>query len=177
MQLSDNSQFTISLFSLWNFQSHCGLKITYRYIIWGWTSSLSGSVNRQINREWHFPLSNMKQKKGSIETHHLLFCSPKPNADLSMQVDLELIMTGPSGLWAAGLPGQQAIGSSLTLGHGPPGLQSTGPPWAVGCGPLSRRPGFSKTPSVEVLSVLITPLEISNSYNYHQISKGQLSDQ
>jgi len=119
----------------------------------------------------------MKQKKGSIETHHLLFCSPKPNADLSMQVDLELIMTGPSGLWAAGLPGQQAIGSSLTLGHGPPGLQSTGPPWAVGCGPLSRRPGFSKTPSVEVLSVLITPLEISNSYNYHQISKGQLSDQ
>ena len=43
--------------------SNCGLKITY--IVWEWTSSLSGSVNRQINREWQlFLLSNMQQKKG-----------------------------------------------------------------------------------------------------------------
>ena len=43
--------------------SNCGLKITY--IVWEWTSSLSGSVNRQINREWHlFWLSNMQQKEG-----------------------------------------------------------------------------------------------------------------
>ena len=43
--------------------SNCGLKITY--IVWGWTSSLSVSVNRQINREWQlFLLSNMQQKKG-----------------------------------------------------------------------------------------------------------------
>ena len=43
--------------------SNCGLKITY--IVWEWTSSLSGSVNRQINREWQlFLLRNMQQKKG-----------------------------------------------------------------------------------------------------------------
>ena len=44
--------------------SNRGLKITY--IVWEWTSSLSGSVNRRINREWQrFSLSNMKRKKGS----------------------------------------------------------------------------------------------------------------
>ena len=44
--------------------SNCGLKITY--IVWEWTSSLSGSVNRQINREWQpFSLSNMQGKKRS----------------------------------------------------------------------------------------------------------------
>ena len=44
--------------------SNCGLKITY--IVWEWTSSLSGSVNRRINREWQrFSLSNMQRKKGS----------------------------------------------------------------------------------------------------------------
>ena len=44
--------------------SNCGLKITY--IVWEWTSSLSGSVNRRINREWQrFSLSNMQGKKGS----------------------------------------------------------------------------------------------------------------
>ena len=44
--------------------SNCSLKITY--IVWEWTSSLSGSVNRRINREWQrFSLSNMQRKKGS----------------------------------------------------------------------------------------------------------------
>ena len=44
--------------------SNCGLKITY--LVWEWTSSLSGSVKRRINREWQrFSLSNMQRKKGS----------------------------------------------------------------------------------------------------------------
>ena len=44
--------------------SNCGLKITH--FVWEWTSSLSGSVNRRINREWQrFSLSNMQRKKGS----------------------------------------------------------------------------------------------------------------
>ena len=44
--------------------SNCGLKITY--IVWEWTSSLWGSVNRRKNREWQrFSLSNMQRKKGS----------------------------------------------------------------------------------------------------------------
>ena len=79
---------------------NCGLKITY--IVREWTSSLSGSVNRRINREWQrSSLSNMQRKKGSkrieiiikmhgkrIQTHRRPFCTPNPDADLCMCVDL-----------------------------------------------------------------------------------------
>ena len=55
-------QFTYLVIQLMTFSiSNYGLKITN--IVWEWTSSLLGSVNRRINREW--PLSNMQQKKGS----------------------------------------------------------------------------------------------------------------
>ena len=55
-------QFTYLIIQLMTFSiSNYGLKITY--IVWEWTSSLLGSVNKRINREW--PLTNMQQKKGS----------------------------------------------------------------------------------------------------------------
>ena len=113
--------------------SNCGLKITY--IVWEWTSSLSGSVNRRINREWQrFLLSNMQGKKGSkriemiikngkwIQTHRCPICIPKPDADLWMRVDLPLDketvenqdwLTGPRGRGAAGPRGPGAPGLLL----------------------------------------------------------------
>ena len=99
--------------------SNCGLKITY--IVWEWTSSLSGSVNRRINREWkRFSLSNMQRKKGSRRIEMIIktvnefkltvvhFARPNP-----MQIcactwiyrwtkKLWKIRTGPPGLRAAG---------------------------------------------------------------------------
>ena len=64
----------------------------------------------------------------------LPFCTPKPDADLCMRVDLPLdkktvdnqdLATGPLGRRAAGQPGRG--------------------PWAAGRGPLGRGPAFSKT--------------------------------
>ena len=103
--------------------SNCGLKITY--IVWEWTSSLSGSVNRRINREWQrFSLSNMQRKKGSKRIEMIIkmvnefkltvvhFARSNP-----MQIcacawiycwtkKLWKIRTGPPGLRAAGQPGR-----------------------------------------------------------------------
>ena len=53
----------ISLISSWHFQSQT---VVWKYIVWEWTSSLLGFVNRRINREWQrFSLRNMQRKKGS----------------------------------------------------------------------------------------------------------------
>ena len=115
--------------------SNCGLKITY--IVWEWTSSLSGSVNRRINREWQrFSLSNMQRKKGSKRIEMIIkmvnefkltvvhFARPNP-----MQIcacawvyrwtkKLWKIRTGPPGLRAARQPGRWGPGLR-TAGRGP----------------------------------------------------------
>jgi len=59
------------------------------------------------------------------------FCTPKPDADLCLRVDLPLDKkTVENQDWATG----------------PPGSRATGPSWAVGRGPLGRRgPALSKT--------------------------------
>ena len=128
--------------------SNCSLKITY--IVWEWTSSLSGSVNRRINREWQrFSLSNMQRKKGSNRIEMIIkmvnefkltvvhFARPNP-----MQIcacawiyrwtkRLWKIRTGPPGRWASG-----------PRADGPSGRRAAGPSRAVG-----RGPAFSKTPA------------------------------
>ena len=123
--------------------SNCGLKITY--IVWEWTSSLSGSVNRRINREWkRFSLSNMQQKKGSKRIEMIIkimvnefkltsvhFAHPNP-----MQIcacawiyrwtkKLWKIRTGPPGLQAAGPLGLWAAGRR-PWAAGPSGRQAIG---------------------------------------------------
>ena len=92
----------------------------------------------------------------------VVHCTPKPDADLCMHVDLPLdkklwkIKTGPPGgraiagrwprvtgpsravgRWAFEPPGHRAAGS--------PGRRAAGPWRAVGRGPLGHRPAFSKT--------------------------------
>ena len=129
--------------------SNCGLKITY--IVWEWTSSLSGSVNRRINREWQrFSLSNMQRKKGSKRIEMIIKMVnefkltvvnfARPNL---MQIcacawiycwtkKLSKIRTGPLGLravwptWAAGPSGHQAAGPSRAVGCGLLGLRAMG---------------------------------------------------
>ena len=73
----------------------------------------------------------------------LPFCTPKPDADLCMRVDLPLdkktvdnqeLVTGPLGRRAAGQPGRWAV-----EGRGPRVVGR----WAFG--PLGRGPAFSKT--------------------------------
>ena len=113
--------------------SNCGLKITY--IVWEWTSSLSGSVNRRINREWQrFSLSNMQRKKGSKRIEMIIkmvnefkltvvhFARPNP-----MQIcAFAWIYRWTKKLWK--------------IRTGPPDLRAAGPSRAVG-----RGPAFSKT--------------------------------
>ena len=113
--------------------SNCGLKITY--IVWEWTSSLSGSVNRRINREWQrFSLSNMQRKKGSKRIEMIIkmvnefkltvfhFAHPNP-----MQIcACAWIYRWTKKLWK--------------IRTGPPGFRAAGPSRAVG-----RGPAFSKT--------------------------------
>ena len=127
--------------------SNCSLKITY--IVWEWTSSLSGSVNRRINREWQrFSLSNMQRKKGSNWIEMIIkmvnefkltvvhFARPNP-----MQIcacariyrwtkRLWKIRTGPPGRWASGPRGRRGPWAAGRWAFGPPGR------WAVaGLGP------------------------------------------
>ena len=75
-------------------------------------------------------------------------CAPKPDANLSMRVDLPL---DNKTVWASGPPDRRAAGPSRAVGRGPLGLRAAGPPgrggpWAAGRGPLGRGPAFSKTP-------------------------------
>ena len=119
--------------------SNCGLTITY--IVWEWTSSLSGSVNRQINREWQpFSLSNMQGKKRSkriemiikmVNEFNLLHAQTRCRSVHAREFTAGQKNCGKSGLGhqAPVLPGHWAFR--------PPG------PWAVaGWGP---GPAFSKT--------------------------------
>ena len=108
--------------------SNCGLKITY--IVWEWTSSLSGSVNRRINREWQrFSLSNMQRKKGSKRIEMIIkmvnefkltvvhFARPNP-----MQIcACAWIYRWTKKLWKirTGPPGLRAAGQSRPVGRGP----------------------------------------------------------
>ena len=106
--------------------SNCGLKITY--IVWEWTSSLSGSVNRRVNREWQrFSLSNMQLKKESKRIEMTVkmvnefkltvvhFAGPNPIQICACAwiyggtKKLCKIRTGPPGLRAAGQPGRGAV--------------------------------------------------------------------
>ena len=73
-------------------------------------------------------------------------CTPKPDADLCMRVDLPLDRkTVENEEWATGPPGLRAAGPSRAVGRGPLGLRAAGPWRAVGRGPLGRGPAFSKT--------------------------------
>ena len=133
--------------------SNCGLKITY--IVWEWTSSLSGSVNRRINREWQrFSLSNMQRKKGSkrIERNIKMvvefkltvvhFARPNPMQICACEwIYRWTKKCGKSGLghWASGPPSSRAAGppGRGAVGRGPLGLRIAGPrgrrrPWAAG---------------------------------------------
>ena len=120
------------------------------YIIWEWTSSLSGSVNRRINREWQrFSLSNMQWKKGSKRIEMIItmvnkfkitivhFAHPNPMQICACALiyrwtkKLWKIRTGPPGLWAFG-----------PWAAGPLGCWVFG---LRGCGLLGHGPAFSKT--------------------------------
>ena len=115
--------------------SNCGLKITY--IVWEWTSSLSGSVNRRINREWQrFSLSNMQRKKGSKRIEMIIkmvtefkltvvhFARPNP---------MRICACAWIYRWTKNC-GKSGLGRLL-------GLRAAGPSRGVG-----RGPAFSKTP-------------------------------
>ena len=118
--------------------SNCGLKITY--IVWEWTSSLSGSVNRRINRGWkRFSLSNMQRRKGSKRIEMIIKMVnefkltvvhfARPN---SMQIcACAWSYRWTKKLWKTGL-GHRAAGPPLAAG--PSGRRAAG-----------RGPAFSKT--------------------------------
>ena len=105
------------------------------WIVWQCTSSLSGSVNRRINREWQrFSLNNKHWKKGSKRIQMIIMVTEfklivvnfaRPN---QMQICARAwIYRWTKKLWK--------------IRTGPPGR---GGPWAAG-----RRafgPAFSKTP-------------------------------
>ena len=78
-----------------------------------------------------------------IQTHRRPFCTPKPDADLCMRVDLRW----PKKLWkiSTGLAGLRAAGPSRAVDRGPLGRWAAGPWRAVGRVPLGRGPAFSKT--------------------------------
>ena len=130
--------------------SNCGLKITY--IVWEWTSSLSGSVNRRINREWQrFSLSNMQRKKGSNWIEMIIkmvnefkltvvhFARPNP-----MQIcACAWIYRWTKKLWKIRTPGLHAAGQPGRWASGPRGRRGM---WAAGRGTLGHGPCFSKTP-------------------------------
>ena len=124
--------------------SNCGLTIIY--IVWEWTSSLSGSVNRQINREWQrFSLSNMQGKKRSkriemiiklVNEFKLLPAKTRCRSVHAREFTAAQKNCGKSGL------GHQA---SVLPGHGAASCWAFGPlgRWAVvGCGP---GPAFRNT--------------------------------
>ena len=130
--------------------SNCGLKITY--IVWEWTSSLSGSVNRRINREWQrFSLSNMQRKKESKRIEMIIkkvnefkltvvhFARPNPTQICAYA----WIYRWTKELWKIRTPGLQAAGQPDRWVSGPRGRRGS---WAAGRGPLGHGPCFSKTP-------------------------------
>ena len=130
--------------------SNCGLKITY--IVWEWTSSLSGSVNRRINREWQrFSLSNMQRKKGSKRIEMIIkkvnefkltvvhFARP----NLMQICACAWIYRWTKKLWKIRTPGLQAAGQPGRWASGPRDRRGS---WAAGRGPLGHGPCFSKTP-------------------------------
>ena len=81
-----------------------------------------------------------------IETHRRPFCTPKPDADLWMRVDLSRDQkTVENQDWATRPPDLRATRPSQAVGGGQLGLRAAGPSRAVGRRPLSRGPAFSKT--------------------------------
>ena len=71
-----------------------------------------------------------------IQTHRRPFCTPKPDEDLWMRVDLSLNKkTVENRDWVTRPPGLRAARPSRAVGRGP-----------LSRGPLSRGPAFSKTP-------------------------------
>ena len=79
-----------------------------------------------------------------IQTYRRPFCTPKPDADLWMRVDLSLDKkTVENQDWAAGPPGRRAAGPRGRLGPWAAGNWASGPPgrWAVaGRGPRAAEP-------------------------------------
>ena len=141
----------ISLISSWHFQSQT---VVWKYIVWEWTSSLLGFVNRRINREWQrFSLRNMQRKKGS-----------KRIEIITKMVDEFILHTQTrcSSLYARGLTaGQKKLWKIRT---GPPGHQAIAGcwlwaarlSWATGLWLSAGLPAFSKMQnSVGILSSLI----------------------
>ena len=107
------------------------------YIVWEWTSSLSGPANRRINREWQrFSLSNMQRKKGSKRIEMIIkmvnefkltvvhFARPNP---------MRICACAWIYRWTKNC-GKSGLGRLL-------GLRAAGPSRGVG-----RGPAFSKTP-------------------------------
>ena len=143
LSLSIDVSYFQTILWKWKFSSsNCGLKITY--IVWEWTSSLSGSVNRRINRELQrFLLSNMQGKKGSKRIEMIIkmvnefkltvvhFARPNPMQICGCAwiyrwtketVENQDWATGPRGRRgprAAGPSGRQAAGPSRAVGRGP----------------------------------------------------------
>ena len=65
-----------------------------------------------------------------IQTHRRPFCTPKPDADLCMRVDLPLDKTkGENQDWATGSTGRRAAGLVGLRAAGPRGRRG---PWAAG---------------------------------------------
>ena len=113
----------ISLIGSRHFQSQT---VVWKYIVWEWTFSLLGFVNRRINRGWpRFSLRNMQRKKGS------------------KRIEILHTQTRCSSLRArCFIAGQTEKLWKLRTGH--PGLQAAGPSQAAG-----RGPAFSKTRFLE----------------------------
>ena len=71
-----------------------------------------------------------------IQTHRRPFCTPKPDADLWMLVDLPLDKkTVENQDWATGPPGLRAAGPSGAVGHGPRAAWPSGRRAVAGRGP------------------------------------------
>ena len=67
-----------------------------------------------------------------LTMHHRSFCTPKPDADQCMRVDLKTkqkTVENQDYYWAAG---RWAFGPSQAVGRGPLGLRAAGPPGHLG---------------------------------------------
>ena len=90
-----------------------------------------------------------------LTMYHRSFCTPKPDSDLCMRVDLKtrqkkLWKIRPdyywaAGRWAFGPLGRRAVASRGPRAAGPSGRRAAGPSRAAGRGPLGSGPAFSKT--------------------------------
>ena len=137
--------------------SNFGLKITY--IVWEWTSSLSGSVNRRVNREWQrFSLSNMQRKKES------------KRIEMTVKMVNEFKLTvvhfaGPNPIqicacaWIYG--GTKKTVQNQDWATGPPRRRAPGPLGLLAAGLLLAKPKYGGT-KLRILKSLSLALALSS---------------